>query len=912
MKIFYFLLFYLLNNLKCEEQILEYYTNYTLISPKGGEIYTYYFHPHYEVGTVYFKIAFSNSRLSCNFEVYDGSTKIDYFTDFYQTSLEHELKRPTSQPFPQTLKLQVTNDNYKLPYYIYLYNINYRIPLDISKYYFYQLSLNNLEINYDINNISKDIYLKFQSIIEFPLIDNIHIKLNEGEAHTFNKSSSSFYIPLKQNNKYELNLKCNLNNFTNKTAMLIYFEENENNYKNLFYQNEIIIPYISILENNKHYFIDSINLVDGYNLYNFNLNEMLSKSNLQNLKIKIYIKKYTTYDIDYIKKHIPESEDGYDESSTKEKISSFTIEACKYHSQNEKSILIYIDINYKCSSNILYKYSIQKTTKNKTFEFKPYLLNLYTKYDFSQTTVYYYDILFISTNHSNTLYPIETDETRIFTSFYNGQLYVSYDEIRYNQKMILIKYNDEKVIKKDENDMGYFEAYKFRSDKCNSFDVININNDFEIRILDLEINKNCNSYFYIKSDITERNYYYLFHEMKNNNSFLNFEEMPINIIDFSKNKKNNEINLINNEKEYIFKIGHLKQEYNLFRAYLIKNEDQNELSISQGQIRMYTFPKNESRINLDISLLSDYLTTENFINIKILSNKTIKNLYIEYNNEQSKKRYELNNSGINLYYINGEAINIDIINEDSRDEDIPIMIKYPLNNKNLKITNDKNQFILNPGEIGLYKFNDNKIKLVLSSEKNNFNIFYYVEYISGKDINNINNLLLSPKLFNQMQISKNKIELEFSTELPLVKLISDEYADLYLIFSFDSKVTINNSKNDNSGSLALIICTVVGFSMFGVFITISIIFYKRLKKRKESLNTPLNQPVNDEINVNSGITEGNYDDNNIIFNKPEEHYYPEKNDIKTNDGNKDNNNFINGSNDISMENNADLPAPLPS
>ena len=50
----------------------------------------------------------------------------------------------------------------------------------------------------------------------------------------------------------------------------------------------------------------------------------------------------------------------------------------------------------------------------------------------------------------------------------------------------------------------------------------------------------------------------------------------------------------------------------------------------------------------------------------------------------------------------------------------------------------------------------------------------------------------------------------------------------------------------------------------------------------------------------------------IIFHKPEEHYYPEKNDIKTNDGNKDNNNLINGSNDISMENNADLPAPLPS
>ena len=197
MKIFYFLLFYLLYNLKCEEQILEYYINYTFITPERQEVYTYYFHPHYEVGTVNFKITFPE-RLSCNFTVYDGSTQIDTFTTFYQYSLDHELKRPTSEPFPQTLKLQMKNYNHKYPFNIYLYNINYRIPLDISKYYFYQLSLNNLEINYDIDNISEDIYLKFQSIIEFPLIDNIHIKLNDGPTHIFNKSSSSFYIPLKK------------------------------------------------------------------------------------------------------------------------------------------------------------------------------------------------------------------------------------------------------------------------------------------------------------------------------------------------------------------------------------------------------------------------------------------------------------------------------------------------------------------------------------------------------------------------------------------------------------------------------------------------------------------------------------------------------------------------------------------
>ena len=57
-------------------------------------------------------------------------------------------------------------------------------------------------------------------------------------------------------------MKCNLNNkFTNKTVMLIYFEENENDYKNLFYQNDINISYKSIFENNKIYFIDNINLI---------------------------------------------------------------------------------------------------------------------------------------------------------------------------------------------------------------------------------------------------------------------------------------------------------------------------------------------------------------------------------------------------------------------------------------------------------------------------------------------------------------------------------------------------------------------------------------------------------------------------------------------------------------------------
>ena len=159
MKFFYFILLYIISNIKCDEEILEYYKNYTFIAPSSGQKNIYYFYPHYEVGTVNFKIFFSDSSLSCNFSIYDGDNQIDSFDDFYQTSIEHELIIPKSDPKPQILRLEVINKNHNYPYYMYLYNKNYIIPLDISNYYLYQLSLNALEINYEVINLSKDIYL---------------------------------------------------------------------------------------------------------------------------------------------------------------------------------------------------------------------------------------------------------------------------------------------------------------------------------------------------------------------------------------------------------------------------------------------------------------------------------------------------------------------------------------------------------------------------------------------------------------------------------------------------------------------------------------------------------------------------------------------------------------------------------
>ena len=128
--------------------------------------------------------------------------------------------------------------------------------------------------------------------------------------------------------------------------------------------------------------------------------------------------------------------------------------------------------------------------------------------------------------------------------------------------------------------------------------------------------------------------------------------MPINIYEFNKNNSNTEIILINKEKEYIFKIGYLDQEYNLIKAYLVKNENETQLILPEGQISMYTFPKNKSRVHLDITLISANLNWQNFINFKIPTIQFKKNLYIEYNNGKNENKYILNNSGINLFFNN--------------------------------------------------------------------------------------------------------------------------------------------------------------------------------------------------------------------------------------------------------------------
>ena len=298
--------------------------------------------------------------------------------------------------------------------------------------------------------------------------------------------------------------------------------------------------------------------------------------------------------------------------------------------------------------------------------------------------------------------------------------------------------------------------------------------------------------------------------------------MPINIISFSQNKTNKGIQLLNNKNEFIFKIGYVKPVFNLFKLYLIKNENNNLLYLSEGQIKIYTFPKNNTRINLDINLISKNLTKKNYINIKIPSDKIEGNLYIQYNNEKSGQKYLLNNSGINLFYIDNYSFNIDIINNDNINEDIPILIKFPINKNVIKVIDGNKKYDFISGQIGLYKFDGNKkIKMKLKSEKKNFNIYYYVENLSEDYFNNTKDFILSPELFNKKEFNTSKTDFEISTELDIEKsklkkfnninsLIEDTNSNnLYLIFSFNEKVVVNYEKETIDDEKNLVILIVV-------------------------------------------------------------------------------------------------------
>ena len=72
----------------------------------------------------------------------------------------------------------VTNLNHEDPYYLYMYNKNYKIPLIIQNNYLYKISSKDIEILYEIDNLTEDINLQLEAKIEYPQYhDSINIIL---------------------------------------------------------------------------------------------------------------------------------------------------------------------------------------------------------------------------------------------------------------------------------------------------------------------------------------------------------------------------------------------------------------------------------------------------------------------------------------------------------------------------------------------------------------------------------------------------------------------------------------------------------------------------------------------------------------------------------------------------------------
>ena len=113
--------------------------NYTLIPPIRANIKKYYLEPHFEVGTVNFIIYFSDRSLSCTFKFYDGDILFDTIEKHYIPSLTYTLEIPESRP--SIIRMEVSNYNHEYPYFLYMYNKNYKIPLTISNFYLYTLFL---------------------------------------------------------------------------------------------------------------------------------------------------------------------------------------------------------------------------------------------------------------------------------------------------------------------------------------------------------------------------------------------------------------------------------------------------------------------------------------------------------------------------------------------------------------------------------------------------------------------------------------------------------------------------------------------------------------------------------------------------------------------------------------------------
>ena len=356
------------------------------------------------------------------------------------------------------------------------------------------------------------------------------------------------------------------------------------------------------------------------------------------------------------------------------------------------------------------------------------------------------DFIFISTNHSNTVFPINSGNFRKFDTFYNGYLFISFPDNDINKNQVNIIYSDESVKEKSDEDIGHMEIFKINKEEM-SFEVIKIEDYFETRIFSFELKKNNNKYFYIK--INNKYNYYIFYEGEDNNSFLTIEKMPINIRQFNESKTNTDIKLMLFNNEYFFRIGYLMPLYSLMNVYIIKNENFMTIDLEEGKMKMITYPRNENKIKLQININEIKVNNETFINLRIPLKAFTDNFNII--SLDTRKNYILNNTGINIYNIHENfQFNLEIYNFNNISETIPIIIKLGIEPYKIKIISLNNRYEFNYGDLGVIKYKEDKIlNLKFETNLKLLNYYYYNGYLSEDFINDTSNII-SPELFNNI------------------------------------------------------------------------------------------------------------------------------------------------------------------
>ena len=776
-----------------EDEIANFYTNYSITLTDGdNRFYLYPDEGNIQVHYIFLTQCYTYRNIY--FYPMEGSTYYDYEGTGWNSksfSGSWSFDVPEGDDKPSIIKI-IIKTGCTETMYLYMYNLNYKIPLSLSNYYLYQIILKDLEINYEITVLDEDVNINFESTIEYPqLYDKFNLSINENN-YIFNESSL-LKLSLNKGTTYSIKFKAALlSPVSTKSYFFIYLGK-ERNYNSLYYPTNYL-TYMTILSNYKWYIIDTINSIDNYNSYKLSIIEGY-QDKIDN-KLNIRIKKYDTYDIEHIKHNLPISNDDYDEKLELEYDNSLTFKVCE-NCLNSRTILIQIDLNYLYDGSFLYKYKIEKIKpkQGKSLEFTKYDINWYLNYEFIPINVKSQDIILISTNHSNTVFPSKLDGNRLFESFYNGQLFVSFADEDTERNKVTIEYSIEDAKISNDKDVGHMEVYQLNNEFI-TFEVINFNEEIQNKLYYFEMTKSNDKYFYIKIDGYMD--FYILYEGEDIYSFLTVEKMPVEVKKFCQSNIINDTTLLSYKDEYLVKIGYSKLAYDLINLYIMKNELSRSFKMEEGGVRMITFIPNENEMNIQINILENHISNKSYIYLRIPSKNINDNLYVIY----SDNIYILNNTGIKIYNEQLQyQINLKIKNNDNINYEIPFLVQLGCQQSKFKYITNYNDYEFNQGIYGIMKYKEDKIiNLKFKMELSSLSFSYYNCYLPEDYIDDTLNII-NPELFKTIKLNTNEYNFIINTKLDLEREIVKNNIlrkeNLYLIFSFNGNAKVSTGDTES-------------------------------------------------------------------------------------------------------------------